>query len=171
MCPKPLNRTVTIACALFCLVVGSFSAWAGPPQPPNLINPAPLIFGSPTTIDAVGIFYSFTPSATDSDGDTLTFSIANKPDWATFNPSTGTLAGTPTTAGVYSDITISVSDGNMTTPLSPFTLTVQNGGSGGGGGGGAGSGNGTMKVPVFGGIWMLFGVFAGMGLLAARNRT
>ncbi len=37
----------------------------------------------------------FTPSANDADGDTLTFTISNRPSWATFNGTTGRLSGTP----------------------------------------------------------------------------
>jgi hypothetical protein len=73
-----------------------------------------------------GASYSFTPSATDADGNTLTFSIANAPPWATFNSSTGRLTGTPTAAqvGSYSNITISVSDGTATASLPAFNIQV-----------------------------------------------
>jgi hypothetical protein len=56
----------------------------------------------------------------------LTFSIANRPSWATFSTTTGQLQGTPTVAnlGVYANIVISVSDGTATTSLPAFTLTV-----------------------------------------------
>ncbi len=72
-------------------------------------NNAPLISGTPTTYQKEGT-YSFTPSATDADSDSLAWSIANKPGWANFDTSTGKLSGTAT-AGVYKDITITVSDG------------------------------------------------------------
>jgi len=76
-------------------------------------NRAPTISGSPSTAATVGVAYSFTPQAQDPDGNTLTFSIQNKPAWATFTASTGHLYGTPsaTDAGTYSGIIISVSDG------------------------------------------------------------
>ena len=65
-------------------------------------------------------------SATDADGNALTFSIANAPAWATFNSSTGQLSGTPTAAqvGTYSNITISVSDGTATATLAAFNIQV-----------------------------------------------
>jgi hypothetical protein len=74
----------------------------------------------------VGATYSFIPTATDADGDALTFSIQNKPAWAAFNTTTGQLSGTPAGAdtGVYADILIQVSDGSSTTALPPFTLSV-----------------------------------------------
>ena len=42
--------------------------------------------------------YSFQPTAKDANGDTLRFSISNKPAWATFSTTTGRLSGTPTAA-------------------------------------------------------------------------
>ena len=40
-----------------------------------------------------GVQYAFTPNATDANGNTLTYSITNRPSWATFNASTGRLVG------------------------------------------------------------------------------
>lgn len=87
-------------------------------------NHAPTISGSPATSLAVGASYSFRPTAADADGDSLSFSISNKPSWATFNTLTGALTGTPTSADSYSNITISVSDGQASAALPAFTITV-----------------------------------------------
>ncbi|HEY6641677.1 putative Ig domain-containing protein [Povalibacter sp.] len=88
-------------------------------------NSAPKISGSPATTAQVGTAYSFQPTASDSDSaDTLGFSIQNKPTWATFTASNGRLSGTPTAAGSFSNIIISVSDGKATASLAAFTLTV-----------------------------------------------
>ncbi|MCD8552382.1 putative Ig domain-containing protein [Seleniivibrio sp.] len=87
-------------------------------------NTAPVINGTPSTTAAAGTSYSFTPSAADADGDTLTYSISNKPSWADFDTSTGALTGT-TTAGVFSNIVISVTDGTDTASLTAFTITVE----------------------------------------------
>ncbi|MGY5798275.1 Ig-like domain-containing protein [Rheinheimera faecalis] len=90
-------------------------------------NADPVISGTPATSANAGSLYSFTPSATDPDsGTTLTFSIANKPVWATFNTATGALTGTPTNShvGTTSGIVISVSDGTATAALPAFALTV-----------------------------------------------
>ncbi|MFO1393219.1 MAG: putative Ig domain-containing protein [Steroidobacteraceae bacterium] len=94
-----------------------------PPAPAN--NP-PTISGSPTTSVTAGQAYSFTPSASDPDGQTLTFGIANKPSWASFSTSTGRLSGTPATAnvGTFSNIVISVSDGAASATLPAFSITV-----------------------------------------------
>jgi hypothetical protein len=89
-------------------------------------NAAPTIGGTPATEITVGALYSFTPSADDADGDSLSFTIAHKPGWATFDNDTGTLTGTPDTpaVGTTSDIVIAVTDGSATIPLPAFDLTV-----------------------------------------------
>ena len=96
-----------------------------PPTPPA--NNAPTISGTPQAQVIAGETYSFTPSASDPDGDTLTFSIANAPAWASFDEDTGALAGTPaeTHIGTTVDVTISVSDGTDSASLAPFDLEVQ----------------------------------------------
>jgi len=89
-------------------------------------NSVPQIAGAPTTSVLHGADYSFAPSATDADGNALTFSIANLPPWAEFDASTGRLTGTPTPAnvGAYNDVTISVSDGSATASLAAFDIHV-----------------------------------------------
>jgi len=86
-------------------------------------NNKPTISGTPTTSVNAGVAYNFQPTAADADGDTLTYSIQNKPSWATFSTTTGKLSGT-TTAGTYSGIVISVTDSKDTASLQPFTITV-----------------------------------------------
>lgn len=94
-----------------------------PSAPVETTNGAPTIAGVPTGTILAGATYGFTPAATDPDGDTLTFSIANKPAWATFSVATGTLSGSAQ-AGVYPGIVISVSDGTATRSLPAFSVTV-----------------------------------------------
>jgi hypothetical protein len=84
----------------------------------------PVISGSPSASVQVGNTYSFTPSASDANGDVLTFAIANRPTWAAFDSATGRLSGTPTIAATHSSITISVSDGTYSTALPAFAITV-----------------------------------------------
>ncbi|MCF6323334.1 MAG: putative Ig domain-containing protein [Gammaproteobacteria bacterium] len=91
-------------------------------------NRAPTISGTPITIIDEGILYRFTPNAADADGDELTFSVLNKPEWAGLNAMTGELSGTPgfSSSQVYSDVTLQVSDGNELVALAPFNITVNN---------------------------------------------
>ncbi|UVW62214.1 putative Ig domain-containing protein [Shewanella baltica] len=91
-------------------------------------NGAPVISGTPTLSVNQDASYQFTPTASDSVGDVLSFSIANKPAWATFNTTTGTLSGTPSNqdVGVTNGIIISVSDGALSASLPAFNLSVVN---------------------------------------------
>ncbi len=56
----------------------------------------------------------------------LSFSVQNKPAWANFSIATGQLTGTPasTQTGSYSNIILSVSDGQASSALAPFTISV-----------------------------------------------
>ena len=67
--------------------------------------------GVPTTELDEDTAYSFAPVIEDVDGDTLTFSILNQPNWLSFDLTTGELTGVPEDAdvGTYSDIEIGVS--------------------------------------------------------------
>ena len=98
-------------------------------------NITPTITGSAATTATVGTLYTFTPKATETDGDPLSFSVKNKPSWASFSIATGTLAGTPAAAnvGMYSNIVISTSTGHASASLAAFTITVKASGSGTGG--------------------------------------
>lgn len=76
-------------------------------------NRVPTISGTPASTATVGQVYTFTPTASDLDGDKLTFIVDNRPPWATFDTATGKLSGTPTAPdiGVRSEIRIRVQDG------------------------------------------------------------
>ena len=89
-------------------------------------NRAPTLSGTPTTALNVNSTYNFKPTATDADGDTLSFAIANKPSWAAFNTTTGALTGQPDagSAGTYANVSISVSDGKVSATLPSFAINV-----------------------------------------------
>ena len=92
------------------------------------VNDPPIINGTPAVSVDQDSAYSFTPTASDVDlGTTLTFSITNKPVWASFNTSTGALTGTPVAANVGADagIVISVSDGTASSSLPAFSIQVK----------------------------------------------
>ena len=91
------------------------------------VNNAPTITGNPATTVIAGTPYSFTPVATDPNGNALTFSIMNAPSWASFSASSGQLSGTPPTADVggYPNIVITVSDGTLSASLAAFSIQVQ----------------------------------------------
>lgn len=89
-------------------------------------NTAPSISGNPPTAINIGDLYSFVPTASDADGDALTFSIENKPTWASFSSGTGELSGQPTLGdvGVYQNIRISVTDGTDSASLQSVAISV-----------------------------------------------
>jgi hypothetical protein len=86
----------------------------------------PWIGGAPPRTVAAGDRYTFTPQASDPDGDALTFSITSRPAWLTFKRSNGALTGAPTAAdvGTYRGISIRVSDGKNERTLPPFDIDV-----------------------------------------------
>lgn len=94
-------------------------------------NRAPVISGRSPAETPADESFDFRPHADDADGDRLVFSVANKPAWARFNPETGRLHGTPALRdiGVYTGITIVVSDGQSSATLPAFELTVTEGSS------------------------------------------
>lgn len=83
-----------------------------------------MIGGTAPPSVQVGAAFSFRPTSSDADGDTLTFSITNKPAWATFDATTGTLTGTPSVAGTFPGIVIGVSDGKDSASLAAFSVAV-----------------------------------------------
>jgi hypothetical protein len=91
-------------------------------------TPTVTISGSPTTSVQAGKAYNFQPSAKDSAGKALSFSVQNKPVWASFSIATGDLSGTPTTSqvGSYASVVISASDGTAKGTLPAFSIAVTN---------------------------------------------
>jgi hypothetical protein len=86
----------------------------------------PSISGTPPTSVTAGSTYRFQPTARDPDGKTLSFSVQHKPTWATFSIATGLLEGTPssTQTGAYDDVIISASNGQYSSALPAFDVTV-----------------------------------------------
>jgi len=85
----------------------------------------PTLSGDGSATLTAGSPYSFTPTAS-ATASSLTFSVTNKPAWATFNVVTGQLSGTPGTSniGTYPAIAISATDGSTTATLAAFSITV-----------------------------------------------
>jgi hypothetical protein len=79
------------------------------------------------SVDA-GSLLTFTVSATDPDGNDLTYSASNLPINASFNPTTRTFAWTPTTAqvGTYT-VTFMVTDGSLSDTKSVWITSVVKG--------------------------------------------
>lgn len=111
------DGTLTANLATFSIVVASATA-----------NRAPTISGTPALTVTPGSAYSFQPVASDPDGNTIGFTIQNRPAWATFNTTSGRLSGTPTSSnlGTYSSIRITASDGSASVSLPVFAISVAN---------------------------------------------
>ena len=109
-------------------VISSTSTSTTPTTPPPSSTTKSVkltLSGAPATSVVAGSDYSFVPTASQSSG-TVTFSITGTPDWASFDPTTGALTGTPAAAdeGTSGDITITASDGSTTASIGPFNIDV-----------------------------------------------
>jgi hypothetical protein len=88
--------------------------------------PALSLSGNPASSAVVGTTYSFSPSVTASAGSKLTYSVQNKPVWASFDTTSGALSGAPdaSNVGTYANIVISATDGSANASLAAFSITV-----------------------------------------------
>jgi hypothetical protein len=73
-----------------------------------------------------GQLLEFIVTATDPDGDNLTYSASNLPEGASFDPAAQTFSWTPTyvQAGTYPNVHFGVTDGNLT-DVEDITITVK----------------------------------------------
>ncbi len=119
------SRLITIAVADGRLT-GTLASFRITVRAATSTNAAPTISGSPPASATTASVYSFQPMAADPEGAVLTFSVLNKPVWATFDAVTGRLLGTPaaTDVGTCSNVTVRVTDGTNTASLPPFSITV-----------------------------------------------
>ena len=129
------NYRTLAGMALLAIVLGTTACQtelAGNTSWPDSGDRQLVIGGVPSGVASVNSFYEFQPAASDPNGDRLLFSIVNKPSWAAFDGSSGNLSGYPDTrdAGVTAkDIVITVTDGQDTARLAPFSITVESSGS------------------------------------------
>ncbi len=90
-------------------------------------NNAPVITSTAVTQVDENQAYSYQVTATDADGDTLTYSLTTTPSWLSVDADTGFVTGTAPVVSVNTDfeVTIDVSDGTDITSQS-YVLTVAN---------------------------------------------
>jgi hypothetical protein len=102
------------------------------------------IYGTPAASVTATRYYGFQSWATDTDHKSVTYTIKNKPSWATFDARYGHLYGVPSASsvGTYSNIVITASDGVSSASLPAFAITVKSAGGGTGTTSGSGSGSG-----------------------------
>ena len=85
-----------------------------------------LLAGVPPRSVLVGSQYRFRPLMIAAPDATVTFSVKNRPTWATFDATTGLLEGVPSVAdaGTDNDVVISASTGKVAATLPQFAITV-----------------------------------------------
>jgi len=95
---------------------------------PPPVNHAPIITSSPVTQVNEGATYSYDVQATDSDGDTLTYSLTEHPPWLSINSATGVISGTAplVSSDTNFDVEVEVSDGHGGIDTQSYTLKVKN---------------------------------------------
>ena len=122
---RSLRFLPVVASLFLAACLGNDDPSAGGQLPPGANSP-PEISGTPSTSATVGRSWTFQPSISDPDGDTLTVSATNLPDWLSLNASTGRVSGTPSEGDVrtWSSIQLRVSDGQATASLPTFSLNV-----------------------------------------------
>lgn len=130
-CGGTFRDGAALLCAIALLALGGCGG-SSASSPSGSSPSAPSIGGAPVTQVAVGGQYSFTPSVRSAGGRAVSFSIRNKPAWASFSIATGELTGTPTSSNVgrYPNIVISVSNGAARSSLAAFTIIVSQGSGG-----------------------------------------
>ena len=90
----------------------------------SLDNNVPVITSTAPTSGTTDVLYTYTVTATDQDGDNLTYSAPTLPSWLTFNATTHVLSGIPATANVGThNVVLSVTDGKDAVQQS-FTINV-----------------------------------------------
>ena len=125
-----LDRSVAVFMRLGIVVTFTLTCLAGYPvsaagvgfqKPSRTVT----IGGTAPMSAVVGNQYTFTPSASGGRR-RLQFRIQNRPAWAAFSTSQGTLKGIPAASnvGTSSNIRISVTDGYTVAALAPFSITV-----------------------------------------------
>jgi hypothetical protein len=94
---------------------------------PAISNNAPPTIVIAAVADAqVGATFDYQPVAQDPESDTLRFTATNLPTWASLDPTSGRISGTPgpTDAGLYESISITVADATRKVVTAPFSITV-----------------------------------------------
>jgi hypothetical protein len=96
------------------------------PAAPVTVNAPPTIAAAALEDAQVGSSFDYQPVAADPEGDALRFSAANLPTWASLDPTSGRISGTPgaNDVGVYESITITVADATHQVATAPFSINV-----------------------------------------------
>jgi len=93
---------------------------------PASSNRPPSIVVAALADAQVGAAFDYLPLAQDPDSDTLRFTSVNLPTWASLDPTSGHISGTPgaNDAGLYESISITVADATHEVVTAPFSIAV-----------------------------------------------
>ncbi|MEQ3634440.1 Ig-like domain-containing protein [Thalassolituus sp.] len=89
----------------------------------NSVNDAPVITSVPNTSATEAVAYSYAVTASDVEGDTLTWSLTEAPAGMVIDADTGVISWTPTNASSDASVTVQVSDGAEST-IQTFTVVL-----------------------------------------------
>jgi len=89
-------------------------------------NVPPIITVGAIADAQVGAPFDYQPAVQDPDRDTLQFKVDNLPPWASVDPASGHITGTPgpDDAGLYEAISITVADAKHKVVTAPFSIVV-----------------------------------------------
>jgi hypothetical protein len=89
-------------------------------------NSPPTIVIAAIADAQVGVAFDYLPVVRDAESDTLRFTSVNLPTWASLDPASGHISGTPgpTDAGLYESISITVADATHKVVTAPFSIVV-----------------------------------------------
>ncbi len=89
-------------------------------------NVPPSITSVPDTVAYVGSEYSYTVTASDVDGDNLTYTLTTGPSWLTIGTASGELKGIPQQSDLgINPVVITVEDGRRGTDTQSFNINVK----------------------------------------------
>jgi FtsP/CotA-like multicopper oxidase with cupredoxin domain len=89
------------------------------------VSAAPVISSTPVLTTMVGQAYSYLVTASDANGDALTYSLLMAPTGMLINATSGLITWTPTSRQVgQQEVMVQVADPKLLTATQPFTITV-----------------------------------------------
>jgi len=118
------KKTSLLIFTIFLLVILAAGCVPSGTVGPVPTNQTPIITSTPITTATVGAAYSYNVTATDPDGNTLTFSLTINPIGMTINSTTGLINWTPATSGNY-NVTVEVSDNGSPVKSITQSFTIQ----------------------------------------------
>ena len=127
-----LRAVLPLLSLCLCQACGVSSGSATAAAPAAVNEPAPSTNEPPSIVVAaieeatVGSTFNYQPSAQDPDNEDLRFSAVNLPPWASIDPTSGRIGGTPgpDDAGLHESISITVADATHTAVTAPFSIVV-----------------------------------------------